>query len=38
MIRKPAIEPTLAAIDDDAWTPVSYPGAGRDPDTGAWTL
>ena len=26
----------IAAIDDDAWTPVSYPGAVRDPDTGAW--
>jgi hypothetical protein len=26
----------IAAIDDDAWTPVSYPGAVRDPDTGDW--
>ena len=26
----------IAAIDDDAWTPVSYPGAVRDPDTGQW--
>jgi Transposase DDE domain group 1 len=25
-----------AAIDEDAWTPVKYPGAVRDPDTGAW--
>jgi hypothetical protein len=31
--------PVAAAIDaisDDAWTPVQYPGAVRDPDTGAW--
>ncbi|WP_026357311.1 IS1380 family transposase, partial [Mycobacterium sp. 141] len=29
----------VAAIDtisDDAWSPVNYPGAVRDPDTGAW--
>src|SRR3954469_12122801 len=26
----------IAAIPDTAWTPVSYPGAVRDPDTGAW--
>lgn len=26
----------IAAISDDAWTPVSYPGAVRDPDTGNW--
>jgi hypothetical protein len=26
----------IATIDDDAWTPVSYPGAVRDPDTGEW--
>ena len=26
----------IAAIDDTAWTPVSYPGAVRDPDTGEW--
>jgi hypothetical protein len=36
MIRNPAIDRALAAIGDDAWTPVSYPGAVRDPDTGAW--
>jgi Transposase DDE domain group 1 len=34
--RNPAIERAIAAIDEDAWTPVSYPGAVRDPDTGAW--
>lgn len=26
----------IAAIPEDAWTAVSYPGAVRDPDTGAW--
>src|SRR5258705_396181 len=26
----------IAAIEETAWTPVSYPGAVRDPDTGAW--
>ncbi|MCV7356074.1 IS1380 family transposase [Mycolicibacterium fluoranthenivorans] len=36
MTRNPAIDRALAAIDDDAWTPVSYPGAVQDPDTGAW--
>jgi hypothetical protein len=36
MIRNPAVERALAAIDENAWTPVSYPGAVRDPDTGAW--
>jgi hypothetical protein len=36
MTRNPAVERALAAIDENAWTPVSYPGAVRDPDTGAW--
>jgi hypothetical protein len=36
MTRNPAIDRAIAAIADDAWTPVSYPGAVRDPDTGAW--
>src|SRR3954464_15364129 len=26
----------IASIPDTAWTPVRYPGAVRDPDTGAW--
>jgi hypothetical protein len=34
--RNPAIERAIAAIDEDAWTPVRYPGAVRDPDTGVW--
>jgi hypothetical protein len=36
MARNPAVERALAAIDEAAWTPVSYPGAVQDPDTGAW--
>ena len=36
MTRNPAVDRALAAIDEDAWTPVSYPGAVRDPDTGVW--
>jgi len=36
MARNAAIDRAIAAIDDTAWTPVSYPGAVRDPDTGAW--
>ena len=36
MTRNAAIDRVIAAIGDDAWTPVSYPGAVRDPDTGAW--
>jgi Transposase DDE domain group 1 len=34
--RNSAIERAIGAIDETAWTPVSYPGAVRDPDTGAW--
>jgi hypothetical protein len=36
MTRNPAIERAIAAIGDADWTPVRYPGAVRDPDTGAW--
>jgi hypothetical protein len=36
MARNPAIDKAIAAIPADAWTPVRYPGAVRDPDTGAW--
>ena len=36
MTRNPAIDRAMAAIDDHAWIPVRYPGAVRDPDTGAW--
>src|SRR5271167_4487062 len=31
-----AVSAAIAAIDEHAWTPVRYPGAVRDPDTGAW--
>jgi hypothetical protein len=36
MTRNPAVDRAITAIDDEAWTPVSYPGAVRDPDTGVW--
>jgi hypothetical protein len=36
MTRNPAVERAITAIDENSWTPVSYPGAVRDPDTGAW--
>jgi hypothetical protein len=36
MTRNSAIERAIAAIDEHAWTPVSYPGAVQDPDTGGW--
>jgi hypothetical protein len=34
--RNTAVQRAIAAIPDTAWTPVAYPGAVRDPDTGAW--
>ena len=36
MTRNAAIERAIAAIPEAAWTPVCYPGAVQDPDTGAW--
>ena len=36
MTRNAAIERAIAAIDYHAWTPVRYPGAVIDPDTGEW--
>src|SRR3954451_6795958 len=36
MTKNPAIARAIAAIPDTAWTPVRYPGAVRDPDTGGW--
>lgn len=36
MARNPAIDRAIAAIAETAWTPVRYPGAVKDPDTGAW--
>ena len=35
MTRNPAVQRAIAGIAEDAWTPVAYPGAVRDPDTGA---
>src|SRR4029079_3024289 len=31
-----AVAAAISAIPEQAWTPVSYPGAIRDPDTGDW--
>src|SRR5690242_8321552 len=36
MTKNRAIARAIAAIPDTAWTPVRYPGAVQDPDTGAW--
>jgi hypothetical protein len=36
MTRNAAIRRAIDAIGEDAWTPVKYPGAVRDPDTGEW--
>jgi hypothetical protein len=36
MIKNRAIQRAIASIPDTAWTPVRYPGAVQDPDTGAW--
>src|SRR5918997_4438788 len=36
MTKNPAIARAIASIPDTAWTPVRYPGAVRDPETGDW--
>jgi Transposase DDE domain group 1 len=36
LTRNAAVQRAIDAIGEDAWTPVQYPGAVRDPDTGAW--
>jgi hypothetical protein len=36
MTKTRAIEGTIATIPETAWTPVRYPGAVQDPDTGKW--
>src|SRR6476661_10493396 len=36
LTKNPAVAAAIDAIADHAWTPVRYPGAVRDPDTGAW--
>jgi Transposase DDE domain group 1 len=34
LTKNPAVHQVIATIPDDAWTPVHYPGAVADPDTG----
>ena len=36
MTKNRAIQRAIASIPEEAWTPVRYPGAVQDPDTGAW--
>src|ERR671910_620032 len=36
MTKNRAITRAIAAIPDTAWTPMRYPGAVQDPETGAW--
>jgi hypothetical protein len=36
MVKHQAIQRAIEAIPETAWTPVRYPGAVQDPDTGAW--
>lgn len=36
LTKNRAVAAAIAAIPDCAWSPVKYPGAVRDPDTGAW--
>ncbi len=36
LTRNAAVQRAIDAMCEDAWTPVQYPGAVRDPDTGAW--
>ena len=35
LTKNKAVSRAIATIDEDAWTPVRYPGAVTDPDTGA---
>jgi len=36
LTKNTAVQNAIEAIPEHAWTPVRYPGAVRDPDTGAW--
>jgi hypothetical protein len=36
LTKNSSVSAAIAAIDDHQWTPVHYPGAVRDPDTGEW--
>ena len=36
LTKNTSVKAAIAAIPEDAWTPVRYPGAVRDPDSGEW--
>lgn len=36
LAKNTTVTAAITAIGDDAWTPVRYPGAVQDPDTGTW--
>ena len=36
LTKSATVAAAIGSISDDAWTPVQYPGAVRDPDTGGW--
>lgn len=36
LTKNTAVRRAIESIPDHAWTPVNYPGAVRDPDTGEW--
>jgi len=36
MVKNKAIQRAIDSIEESAWTPVRYPNAVQDPDTGAW--
>jgi Transposase DDE domain group 1 len=36
LTKNTAVQKTIDSIPEDAWTPVRYPGAVQDPDTGEW--
>jgi hypothetical protein len=36
LTRNAAVQRAIDTIPENAWTPVRYPGAVRDPETGAW--
>jgi hypothetical protein len=36
MTKNTAVRKAIDSIPEDGWTPVQYPGAVQDPDTGAW--
>jgi len=36
LTKNTSVAAAIAAIPEHAWTPVRYPGAVQDPDTGAW--